>query len=281
MTGPILECVDLVTEFHPTRRLLQRRKPAIRAVDGVSLRVGRGEILGIVGESGSGKSTLAKTILGLYQPSSGAVLIDGHKADGRTLRQVRRARRDIQYVHQDPGAALDPWWSIGRTLHEGLIIQGNTDAAERQRLIDRMLEAVGLTAAFARRYPHELSGGQQRRIGIARTLILKPRIVILDEPTSGLDMSVQKTVLQLAHQIRAEFDLTYLFISHDLSVVRHFCDRAAIMYRGRLVETGPVAEVFAAPRHDYTRTLLAAAPTLSSGRLKGGAAAAGPAAPLS
>ena len=263
----ILETVDLVTEFVPPRKFLGRSSPGLRAVDSVSLRVRKGEVLGIVGESGSGKSTLAKTILGLYRPASGHILLDGQESPWRDRRQVRRDRGSIQYVHQDPGAALDPWWSIGSTLDEALVIHGSRDKGERDRLIDRMLEAVGLGPEFRARYPHELSGGQQRRIGIARTLILRPRIVILDEPTSGLDMSVQKTVLTLVHGIRREFDLTYLFVSHDLSVVRNLCDRIAIMQRGRVVETGPTAEIFADPRHDYTRTLLAAAPTLHSGRL--------------
>ncbi|MEI4473930.1 ABC transporter ATP-binding protein [Frigidibacter sp. MR17.24] len=273
MSRFILETLDLVTEFTAPKRLLQKPRPGVRAVDGVSLQVRKGEVLGIVGESGSGKSTLAKTILGLYRPTSGSILVDGAETPWRSRRQVRRARGAIQYVHQDPGAALDPWWSIGRTLDEALVIHGNRDGAERTRLIDRMLEAVGLTPAFRNRYPHELSGGQQRRIGIARTLILRPRIVILDEPTSGLDMSVQKTVLTLVHGIRQEFDLTYLFVSHDLSVVRNLCDRVAIMQRGRVVETGETAAIFADPQHDYTRTLLAAAPTLQSGRLKGAKAA--------
>ncbi|MFD2239319.1 ABC transporter ATP-binding protein [Aureimonas populi] len=267
MSRFILETADLSMEFRPPRKLLQPARPPVRAVEGVDLRVGQGEVLGIVGESGSGKSTLAKTILGLYRPSRGAILLDGKESRWNSRRQARRERRAIQYVHQDPGAALDPWWSIGRTLHEALIIHGEKDAAQRNRLIDTMLEAVGLSPEFRKRYPHELSGGQQRRIGIARTLILKPRIVILDEPTSGLDMSVQKTVLTLVHGIRREFDLTYLFVSHDLSVVRHLCDRTAIMKEGRIVEIGDTASIFADPRHDYTRTLIAAAPSLHSERL--------------
>jgi ABC-type glutathione transport system ATPase component len=263
----ILETVDLSMEFRSPRRLLQRTPPPVRAVEGVDLRVRKGEVLGIVGESGSGKSTLAKTILGLFRPSRGVIRLDGKESRWESRRQARRERSAIQYVHQDPGAALDPWWSIGRTLDEALVVHGNRDAAERSRLIDTMLVAVGLSPEFRKRYPHELSGGQQRRIGIARTLILKPRIVILDEPTSGLDMSVQKTVLTLVHGIRKEFDLTYLFVSHDLSVVRNLCDRTAIMKEGRVVEIGETAAIFANPVHDYTKTLIAAAPTLHSERL--------------
>jgi ABC-type oligopeptide transport system ATPase subunit len=165
----------------------------------------------------------------------------------------------IQYVHQDAGAALDPWWSIGRTLEEGLKIHGVGDRAERRERVAAMLSAVGLEPAWGRRYPHEFSGGQLRRVALARILLLQPRIVVLDEPTSGLDMSVQATVLNLLLDLRERFSLTYLFISHDLSVVERLSDRVAIMYLGRIVETGPARAVFAAPTHPYTRTLLAAA----------------------
>jgi oligopeptide/dipeptide ABC transporter ATP-binding protein len=172
----------------------------------------------------------------------------------------------IQYVHQDAGAALDPWWSIGRTLEEGLKIHGVGDRAERRERVAAMLSAVGLEPAWGRRYPHEFSGGQLRRVALARILLLQPRIVVLDEPTSGLDMSVQATVLNLLLDLRERFSLTYLFISHDLSVVERLSDRVAIMYLGRIVETGPARAVFAAPTHPYTRTLLAAAPRLTGRR---------------
>ena len=178
--------------------------------------------------------------------------------------QARRRRGDIQYVHQDAAAALDPWWSIGRTLEEGLHIHG-VAAGERRERVDAMLEAVGLDRLSRLRYPHELSGGQLRRVALARILLLRPRFVILDEPTSGLDMSVQSTVLNLLLELRERFGLTYLFISHDLSVVRRFCDRVAIMYLGRIVELASAAEIFAAPRHPYTRALLDAVPRLDGG----------------
>jgi peptide/nickel transport system ATP-binding protein len=168
----------------------------------------------------------------------------------------------VQYVHQDAAAALDPWWSIGHTLEEGLQIHGVMSAAERKERVAEMLEAVGLDALTRRRYPHELSGGQLRRVALARILLLRPRVVILDEPTSGLDMSVQATVLNLLLQLREQFGLTYLFISHDLSIVRRFCDRVAIMYLGRIMEMAPAAELFAVPRHPYTRALLEAVPRL-------------------
>jgi oligopeptide/dipeptide ABC transporter ATP-binding protein len=183
-------------------------------------------------------------------------------------RAARRRRNAIHYVHQDAAAALDPWWSIGHTLEEGLKIHGIASAAERQARVDEILKAVGLDPFTRPRYPHELSGGQLRRVALARILVLRPRLVILDEPTSGLDMSVQATVLNLLLELRQRFGLTYLFISHDLSVVKRFCDRVAIMYLGRIVELAPTGEIFAAPRHPYTKALLEAVPRLepSAGR---------------
>jgi len=182
----------------------------------------------------------------------------------------RALRGEIQYVHQDAGASLDPWWSIGRILDEGLVINGLRDARRREEKIDRMLAAVGLDASFKPRYVHELSGGQLRRVVLARILVLEPRIVILDEPTSGLDLSVQATVLNLLAELKSRLGLTYLFISHDLSVVARMCDRVAIMYLGRIVELAPAGAIFTAPKHPYTRALLAAAPRLDRDREIGG-----------
>jgi oligopeptide/dipeptide ABC transporter ATP-binding protein len=261
----LVEMRDIVTAF-PGAGLL-RRSPAIRAVDGVDLTIRRGEILGLVGESGCGKSTLARTLLGLQRETAGEIVLDGRLVSGLAPKAARAARRDIQYVHQDPGAALDPWWRVGASLDESLKIGGVRDAGERRARITRMLEAVGLNDSFRPRYPHELSGGQQRRIGLARILGLHPRLVILDEPTSGLDLSVQATVLRLMRDLRAQLGLTYLFISHDLSVVRRMCSRVAIMYLGRIVEIGALTDIFTSPRHPYTRALLAAAPRLQPGQL--------------
>jgi len=174
-------------------------------------------------------------------------------------------RNDIHYVHQDAAAALDPWWSIGRTLEEGLRIHGVRSADQRRAQVDEMLAAVGLDGSARPRYPHEFSGGQLRRVALARILVLKPRFLILDEPTSGLDMSVQATVLNLLLELRRRLGLTYLFISHDLSVVERFCDRVAIMYLGRIVELAATREIFASPRHPYTRGLLSAVPRLAPG----------------
>ncbi|PYO30242.1 MAG: oligopeptide ABC transporter ATP-binding protein [Candidatus Rokuibacteriota bacterium] len=262
----ILEVENLETRLGGERRLLGRARPPVRAVAGVSLALRENEILGIVGESGCGKSTLGRTILGIQRETAGSIRLDGRTVSGLGPREARRARRAIQYLHQDAAAALDPWWSIGRSLEEALVISGVGPRAERRARIDRMLAAVGLEPALRRRYPHELSGGQLRRVTLARVLVLAPRVVILDEPTSGLDLSVQATVLGLIRALLTDFRLTYLFISHDLSVVRQMCDRIAIMYLGRIVELADARRLFETPAHPYTRMLLEAAPRLATGQ---------------
>ena len=259
----ILETARLATWLGGEQRWLRTARSPVRAVDGVDLAVREGEILGIVGESGCGKTTLGRTLLGVQRETAGDIRLRGALVSGLASRAARLARREIQYVHQDPGAALDPWWSIGRTLEEGLIVQDGAARPARRAAVEQVTGAVGLDPSILRRYPHELSGGQLRRVALARILLLSPRIVIFDEPTSGLDLSVQATVLRFFRDMRDRLGLTYLLISHDLSMVRLMCDRIAIMYLGRIVEIGPTETLFAAPRHPYTRALLAAAPTLT------------------
>ena len=266
MSAPLLEVVDLVRHF-PVRNAFGRRIGWLRAVDGVSLAVSPGETLGLVGESGCGKSTFGKTVMGIYTPTAGDIRFAGREI-GRLARRERRAlAKDLQYVYQDPGASLDPRWKVVHSLHEPLRIHTRLSRAERDREVRAILTAVGLPDAHLDLYPHELSGGQQRRVGVARILTLRPRLVILDEPTSGLDVSVQASVLKLFRSLQATFALTYVFISHDLSVVRAMCARIAVMYLGKIVELGETAAIFERPRHPYTQSLLAAVPLIGGRRV--------------
>jgi len=266
MNAPLLEIVELVRHF-PVRSAFGRRVGWLRAVDGVSLTVLPGETLGLVGESGCGKSTLGKTVMGIHAPTAGDIRFAGREI-GRLPRRARRAvAKDLQYVYQDPGASLDPRWKVGPLLHEPLKIHTALSRAEREREVRAILAAVGLPDAHLDLYPHELSGGQQRRVGLARILTLRPRLVILDEPTSGLDVSVQASVLKLFRSLQETFALTYVFISHDLSVVPAIFARIAVMYLGKIVELGPTAGVFEKPRHPYTQSLLAAVPRIGGRRV--------------
>ena len=266
MTSAVLSVRDLRVHF-AVRGPFNRRIGSIKAVDDVSFDLMAGEVFGLVGESGCGKSTLGKTIMGIHRPNGGEIWFEGQRIDQLPPAARRAVRRSLQYAYQDPGASLDPRWKIGRSLSEPLVIHTDLNATAREARIRSILDAVGLPDTHLDLYPHEISGGQQRRVGLARILTLHPKVVILDEPTSGLDVSVQATVLSLFRSLRETFALTYMLISHDLAVVRTMCSRVAVMYLGRIVESGPTEAIFERPRHPYTRSLLAAIPTIGGARV--------------
>jgi len=256
----LMEIQEVTRRFGGGRSLLGRPNPTVHAVQGVSFEVRKGETLGIVGESGCGKSTLAKLLVGLQQPSDGAVLLEGAQVHDPAAFGRRALARRVQYVFQDPLSSLNPRKTIRQILEAPLIhLLGMPAPARRERLAE-VMEAVRLRPEFLERYPHEFSGGQAQRIGIARALAAAPEILVLDEPVSALDVSVQAQVLNLLDQLKAEFDLTYVFISHDLAVVESVSDRVMVMYFGRVVEQGSAAELFRWPLHAYTRLLLSSAP---------------------
>ncbi len=260
MKEPILEINDLKRYFHGPAGLLGKKARTIKALDGVSFQVYPGETFGFVGESGCGKSTLGKTILGIYRPTEGTVIFKGREISRLPRREAKEVRKDIQYVYQDPGASLDPYWKVGAILSEPLVIHTSLSREEVRRQVLKMLDDVGLREEHLSLYPHEFSGGQQRRLGLARILCLNPSLIILDEPTSGLDVSVQATILKLFQELKSRLNLTYIFISHNLSVVRMMCSRMAVMYGGKIVELGETSAIFRQPIHPYTRVLLAAIP---------------------
>jgi len=253
---------DLDKRFGGGRTLFGRKRPAVHAVEAASLDVARGETLGIVGESGCGKSTLARMIVGLLPPSAGTIEIEGTDYAKIAGRDPAAFGKVIQYVFQDPLSSLNPRKSIRQILEVPLRLLHGMDAEQRAARIDEILDAVNLRREFLDRYPHEFSGGQAQRIGIARALAAAPRILVLDEPVSALDVSVQAQVLNLLQRLKDEFDLTYLFISHDLAVVEAVADRVAVMYFGRIVELAPAGEIFARPRHHYTELLARSAPVV-------------------
>jgi ABC-type glutathione transport system ATPase component len=250
---PLLEVDELVVRY-------RRRRRTIAAVDGVSLVAWPGETVGVVGESGSGKSTLARAIVGLAPVASGRVTFGGADVTHLPFRRRRELYREAQLVFQDPYSSLNPARTIGQTLMEPLVALERQDPADARQRVAELLERVELSSDAMDRYPGEFSGGQRQRIAIVRALVLSPRLVILDEPVSALDLSVQAQILNLLRRLQSESSLSYLFISHDLDVVRHICDRVVVLYRGTVVEAGATADVTRAPAHSYTAALLEAAP---------------------
>jgi oligopeptide transport system ATP-binding protein len=255
----LLEVRNLVKEFGRTRGLF-RKGAVVRAVNDVSFHIEEGETFGLVGESGSGKTTTGRCILRLIEPTSGEVRFNGEDVLAFSRSRLRAARRDMQIVFQDPYSSLNPRMRVGTIVEEPLIIHGIGSKDERRRRVAELFDLVGLDAAQSTRYPHQFSGGQRQRIGLARALALNPSLIIADEPVSALDVSVQAQVINLLMDLQNRLKLTYLFIAHDLRLVRHICSRVAVMYLGRIVEMGPTERLFASPAHPYTRALLSAIP---------------------
>jgi oligopeptide transport system ATP-binding protein len=258
---PLLEVTDLVKHFPINAGILfDRQIGAVKAVDGVSFAVGEGETLGLVGESGCGKSTLCRTLLHLIEPTSGTVTFDGQEISTMSRSELRPLRRKMQMIFQDPYASLNPRKRVAQIVGDPLKLHGIASGSEARGRVQELLETVGLNPEHYNRFPHEFSGGQRQRIGIARALALQPKMIIADEPVSALDVSIQAQIINLLEDLQGEFGLTYVFVAHDLGVVRHVSDRIAVMYLGKIVELGPAEEVYSNPIHPYTVSLLSAVP---------------------
>lgn len=259
--SPLLAVQDLRIHFPVRSGVMLRATGAVRAVDGVSLDIAPGETLGLVGESGCGKSTLGKAIVRLIKPTAGRILFEKQDISHASQRALRPLRRNFQMIFQDPAESLDPRMSVRAIIEEPFIIHGLGSRAERIQWVDDLLDRVGLPASSAERYSFEFSGGQRQRIGIARALALKPKLIVCDEPVSALDVSVQSQILNLLVELQRDFGLSYLFIAHDLSVVKHVSDRVAVMYLGKVVEVASAESIYRDPRHAYTKALLSAIPS--------------------
>lgn len=257
----ILEVKNLKKHFPVKTGILQRTTGSVKAVDGVDFNVNKGETIGIVGESGCGKSTMGRSVIRLYEPTEGEIIFNGQDITHLKEKELRHSiRRDIQMIFQDPFASLNPRKTLGSILVEPFKVHNLHTPKEREERIENLLEIVGLNAAFKDRYPHEFSGGQRQRIGIARALTTEPSLVIADEPVSALDVSIQAQIINLLEDLQDELDLTYIFISHDLSVVRHIADTVGVMYLGKMMEIAPKHSLFDDPMHPYTQALLSAVP---------------------
>lgn len=265
MSNVLLKVEDLKKYFPIRTGLFSRKTGDVKAVDGISFEVFEGETLGIVGESGCGKSTTGRVIMRLHEATDGRVTFDGVELNSLSNDAMRKVRREIQMVFQDPYASLNPRHSIGKILEEPLIVHGIGTAAERKKKVIEFLEVVGLSAYHAKRYPHQFSGGQRQRIGIARALMTNPKLIIADEPVSALDVSIQAQVLNLMKRLQEDLKLTYIFIAHDLGVVRHISDRVGVMYLGKMVELSNSEELYENPLHPYTQALLSAVPVPDPG----------------
>ncbi len=258
-TEPLLQVRDLVKHYH-AGGVFAAKAPPVRAVDGVSFEIGRGETLALVGESGCGKSSVGRTILRLQEPTAGEAVFEGRNVFSLGREPLRALRRRMQIIFQDPYGSLNPRMTVGAAVAEGMEIHRLASGSELKRRVASLLEEVGLDASYARRYPHEFSGGQRQRIGIARALAVEPAFIVCDEPVSALDVSVQAQVLNLLADLQKQRGLSYLFIAHDLAVVRQIAQRIAVMYLGRIVETGSTEALLSDPRHPYTQALLSAVP---------------------